>query len=352
MLNKGQRLPEKAFQVVMWVLAVLFALFLLGLGNLLIRDLPQVQTVPPIEQFESAELKTLKAEIAARGKQDVQLGEQMDKVQLALEAAQNRYAEAKQGFDNWAKTRSSTENNAQNPEVVARTQKLDVLQVEVSRAQQQLEALQAQRLSLNQVDDSEKLAQLTEQADKARQVVENQHMLKVFVLRLLITLPALLLAAWLFVKQRKSRYWPFVWGFVFFALYAFFVELVPYLPSYGGYVRYIVGLLALLIGGHYGITRMQNYLAHKQAEELKLQQASQAERRQEFTYERALGHLARNVCPSCERALNTASDGNFCVHCGLCVYKPCASCNSRISAFFRFCGVCGHSQNQTTGESS
>lgn len=348
MLNKGQRLPEKAFQISMWVLAVLFAVFLLGLGNLVIRDLPQVETVPPMAQFESAELKALKATVAAREKQNAQFGQQMDTIQLDLDAAQNRYAEAKQGFDNWTQTRSSTENSAQNPEVIERSKKLDLLQADITAAQQKLEAIEAQRLTLSQTDDSEKLAQLTEQADKVRQAVEDKYMLKVFFMRLLITLPALLLAAWLFVKQRKSRYWPFVWGFVFFALYAFFVELVPYLPSYGGYIRYIVGLILLLVGGHYGITRMQNYLALKQAEELKLQQATQAERRQEFTYERALGHVARGVCPSCERSLNTSGESNFCVHCGLCVYKPCVSCHTRVSAFFRFCGACGHGQQAET----
>ena len=46
-----------------------------------------------------------------------------------------------------------------------------------------------------------------------------------------LLVPLLALAGWLFVKQRRSTWWPFVWGFIFFALFAFFVELVPYLPD-------------------------------------------------------------------------------------------------------------------------
>ncbi len=41
MTNKGIRLSEKWFQRGLWVIAVLFASFLIGLGALVVGDLPR-----------------------------------------------------------------------------------------------------------------------------------------------------------------------------------------------------------------------------------------------------------------------------------------------------------------------
>lgn len=342
--NKNQRLPEQLFKVVMWGIAVLFAVFLTGLAGLLIGDLPKAGNMPDISSFESSELKGLREQQRSALQKNAAIHQRLEQENLALNDAQNRYDEAKQSFDAWVQTRKATGQFEQNPLVLQRTTQLDELRDAVSRSRQTVEQLQHDVLNNEQAVSTERMSELEQEARNAYDTASNAHDLKVFLWRLLLTLPALLLAAWLFVNKRGSRYWPFVWGFIFFALVAFFVELVPYLPSYGGYVRYVVGLLLLGVGGHFGIKKMQAYMQRKQEEEQSMLQSTQEQRRQAFSYEQALGHLAKGVCPSCERPLSTSEPNglaDYCVHCGLCAYKNCTRCNTRCSTFFKFCSSCG-----------
>lgn len=351
--NKNKRLPEQMFTLVMWLIAVLFAAFLTGLGGKIIGDLPNAGRAPEFEQYRSEELKQIHAQRASIEQSNEKARRDLEQAQLNLEVAQKRYDEEKQKFDNWIQTRTATGQSTQDAQVVQRTQQLDQLQGQITQAQQVVEQFNQVLLNNERMVDATREQELLTQAQKNYEKAQNAYDLKVFLWRLLITLPALLLAAWLFAKKRQSRYWPFVWGFIFFALIVFFVELVPYLPSYGGYVRYLVGIILTLVGGYYGITQMQKYLRRKQEEELKMAQSTQEERRKEFNYEQALGHLAKNVCPSCERPLNTGASGmpaDFCVHCGLCVFKNCARCGTRCSTFFKFCSHCGETLTASAPE--
>ena len=343
-MNKNKRLPEQLFTLLMWLIAVLFAVFLTGLGGKVIGDLPKVGNPPELEQYYSPELKQIQVQREQLNQKNATVRKELEQVNLNLEKARQRYDEEKQQFDNWIQTRTATGNNTQDAPVLARTQKLDQLQAQVSKEQQTVEQLNQAILNNERTVSIEREEVLKEQARIAFEQANNTQELKVFLMRLLVTLPALVLGVWLFAKKHQSRYWPFVWGFIFFALIAFFVELVPYLPNYGGYVRYIVGIVLIGIAGHYAIKRMQIYLRDKQEQEQKMSQSSQAERRQRFDNELALGHIAKNICPSCERPLSTSSGvpADYCVHCGLCVFRKCGQCGSRCSTFFKYCSSCGH----------
>lgn len=173
---------------------------------------------------------------------------------------------------------------------------------------------------------------------RARGRDEEARVLRVFLFRLALTLPLLLVALWLFRNKRKSVYWPFVWGFIFFALFTFFVELVPYLPYYGGYVRYVVGIALTALLGRYAILALHRYLERqKQSEALPEQ-----ERRKGLSYDMALALLTQAVCPACERPVDLKNEAlDFCPHCGMGLSNHCGHCNARKSSFSRFCHTCG-----------
>jgi hypothetical protein len=231
---------------------------------------------------------------------------------------------------------------------VARTRALDALrqterEAKAAVEQQEqlaLDARQAQARGQQQLQELERVAQDKLTAEQRR--VE----LRVFLYRLALTLPLLVAAGWLFKTRRHGTYWPFVWGFIFFALFAFFVELVPYLPSYGGYVRYIVGIIVTVLVGRQAIVSLNRYLERQRLAE----QLPDAQRREELSYDTALARLAKAVCPGCERPVdlkNTAID--FCPHCGIGLNDHCGACNTRKSAFQKFCHACGSSAGAAPG---
>jgi predicted RNA-binding Zn-ribbon protein involved in translation (DUF1610 family) len=166
--------------------------------------------------------------------------------------------------------------------------------------------------------------------------------LEVFGIRLAITLPFLVLAAWAVARRRQSVYWPLWRGMVLFGVLVFFAELVPYLPSYGGYVREVVGVVLTAVAGVWGIRQMQRYFARRA--ELAAAHAA-AGSRAALQPDVALPKLRAGVCPACDRPLAGASDGpvNYCGGCGLHVYAPCRQCAARVSTALTFCPQCGAS---------
>ena len=340
-MSKALRLSEKWFRRGLWVVAVVFAGFLIGLGGTIVGDLPKVEQRATLDDFmdrAAAEKARQTVKDATRAGQDAR--EALEQAQLKLKIAQADSQAARETFGNWLATRRATERPEQDRELIDRTARLDTLKAAersaqaAVQAQQQaaLDASQAVTRAQGQLRDMERGAQ--DALDKAQRAQE----LRVFLYRLALTLPLLVAAGWLFARKRQSTWWPFVWGFIFFALFAFFVELVPYLPSYGGYVRYVVGIVITALVGRYAILALSRSLERQKAAEAR----PDAQRRQELSYDVALARLAKGVCPGCERAVDLKDVKNdFCPHCGIGLHDHCGHCQARKSAFARFCHACG-----------
>ncbi len=340
-MGKALRLSEKWFRRGLWLVALVFASFLIGLGGTIVGDLPKVERPLVLDDFlDKGAAGPLRDQV--KGAREAEQA-----AQAALEQAQLQHARARsetqaerEGYANWLAARSATQRAEHDPEVLARTRALDTLKAAELKAQQAVQAQQQALLDARQGAQAaqRRLGEL-EQDGRTRLAAEQRRVeLRVFLYRLALTLPLLVIAGWLFVKQRKGTWWPFVWGFIFFALFAFFVELVPYLPSYGGYVRYIVGIALTALVGRYAIVALNRYLERQKQAEAKPDQ----QRRQELGYDVALARLAKGVCPGCERPVDVKNDKiDFCPHCGIGLFDHCGQCSTRKSAFARFCHACG-----------
>ena len=167
--------------------------------------------------------------------------------------------------------------------------------------------------------------------------------LKVFGIRLLFTLPILAIGVFAFIKYRNHQYSPLVWGYVWFSMYVFFFGLVPYLPSFGGYIRYIVGIVLVVFGGIYAIKSFNRYMERRRIE----LERDKLDRARQVDSENAILSFKNHVCPSCGQDYSLSGDTSSqthnvrnCFNCGLELFKIC-ECGKINFAFFKYCSCCG-----------
>ncbi|WP_024538181.1 zinc ribbon domain-containing protein [Comamonas badia] len=340
-MGKALRLSEKWFRRGLWLVALVFAGFLIGLGGTIVGDLPQVETAPQLDDYlDMAQVAPLRAQARSAREAQEAARNALEQAELQAGKARSSTQTERESLNAWLATRSATQRSEQDPEVIARARALDALQQQELKARQAVQAQQQALLDARQQaqGQQQRLAELERGGRERMAGAERAQELRVFLYRLALTLPLLAVAGWLFAKKRKSTWWPFVWGFIWFALFAFFVELVPYLPSYGGYVRYAVGIIVTVLVGRFAIQALNRYLERQKQAEAR----PDSERRRGLGYDVALSRLAKGVCPGCERAVDL-KDGttDFCPHCGIGLFARCAHCSTRRSAFVHFCPSCG-----------
>lgn len=127
----GSRLPEKWFRRGLWLIALVFASFLIGLGGKIIGDLPlAVETRTPEDYADRLGAQPLRAEKERLQTEAAKLADARDQAALELDKQQAQTAAEQQSLNNWLATRSVTEQSEQNPEVIERTRKLDRLKAQ------------------------------------------------------------------------------------------------------------------------------------------------------------------------------------------------------------------------------
>lgn len=340
-MSKALRLSEKWFHRGLWLVAFVFAGFLIGLGGTLVRDLPKVEGTLVLDDFlDRNAANALRGTVRSSQQSANEAQTALEQARLKQRVAQSDTQATRASFNAWLATRGATQQSSQDPELVSRTEALDRLYAaeRFTRAaveKQEQAALDAQQ---TQADAQRRLDILETEAGQRMEGELRRVELRVFLYRLALTLPLLGAAGWLFKTQRRSIYWPFVWGFIFFALFAFFVELVPYLPSYGGYVRYLVGIVVTVVVGRQAIVSLNRYLERQRQAE----RQPDAQRRVELGYDTALTCMAKGVCPGCERAVDLKNGAvDFCPHCGIGLHDRCGACATRKNAFAPYCHACG-----------
>lgn len=340
-MTRSLRASTRWFTLGLWLLALVFAGFLIGLGGIVVDDLPRVDRhFRGDDTVDQGAAAPLRAAIRAAGAAQEDADRALEQASLRLQAAQQAYANDRDTFDNWLATRKATSLPSQDDELTGRTRALDALKAAQNDAQHRvddqqqavLDARQAQGVAQGKLDDLRGA-----EADRLRAETADAE-LRVFLYRLGLTIPLLCIAGWLFVTRRGSVWWPFVWGFIAFALVAFFVEVVPYLPSYGGYVYDGVGLVATALVGRYGIKAVNRRIARQTL----IERQPDEVRRNALSYDLALSRLAKGVCPGCERPVDLkGTDALFCPHCGIGLFEDCAHCRARKNTFAPFCHACG-----------
>lgn len=347
---------EKTSTLINYTIAVLLCGFLILLSAKLMDDVDEWKEKPTIENFQNKGL--LKEKKASMDKINTEIdliSEKESSVRRTIKIAKNNYVNAKKSYDNWLEARKTVGSPREDKEVLKRANELDEYfdtqqewEKELLLINDSIRKLNMRLLAIDLTVAKEKKRAFEQRAEAIR-----KYDLNVFLIRLLFILPILLIGVFFIIRFRKHKYWPLFLGFVLFSFYAFFFGLVPYLPSYGGYIRYTVGIVLILLLGIYAINKIRSFIEQKKRE-LKI---STEERSKKVLSETAEKALDDHMCPSCgkdfilhdwDKSCNE-KDGNnilnkvtdFCRFCSLQLFKKCTSCGTKNFAHLPFCCNCG-----------
>jgi hypothetical protein len=352
-LNRFEILSKAALGVI----SMLLALFLILIGNKFLDDVAKIYKEPLRGEYTNIEeIKKYEAPIKALYGEIEKYNFEKERINKALYKSQHNYQSEKDSFNSWIEARKTIGSPAEDIEVKSRARQLDEYRRIEKEWKNELDKIDSLILpyqkEINELNSKKYDAEET--ALKKYNADLKSYEIKSFFIRLLIVAPFIIISIVMVVKYRRAKYFPLFLGFIFFSLYAFFFGLVPYLPDFGGYIRYVVGVVLTVFFGVY-IIRQINTLTAKKKKEL---EESTKDRSKKIKQDTALKAYKSHCCPSCEKDfilnrwsstsvtqtyLATETDAPmFCRHCGIELFILCPKCSDKNFAHFPFCSKCGY----------
>jgi len=350
---------EKLSRLILAIITIAFAVFLIKLGNIILFDINNLIKAPDSTMFRNEQaLKKIEGEESVVNKKLSVLNEEKYGILKSVQLARRNYDSEKKSFDNWIEARKTIGSPGEDLEVKTRAKKLDYYKNIEDAWQGKLDIVEnsERKIQLEKDKIIHEKEKILSEDNKKYLTAYNKFQLKVFALRLAFVLPLMGLGIFLFVKFRKSKLKSIIWGYIIFSLYAFFVGLVPYLPSFGGYIRFALGAALTAFAGYY-LTKQLAKLIEKKKAEL---QESTVERSKKIKNETAIKAYQSHCCPSCEKdflmnkwqpktkvlkdVILEEEAPSFCQHCGLVLFDKCKNCGHRNFAHFSYCSSCGASK--------
>ena len=344
---------QRSSKIIYFTISLLLCLFLILLTNKLIGDIDNITVSPISTDFENKSAISAIQKLTEKTDDTIKIFEnKKSRIERTIEAATLSYNNEKESFDNWLKTRTTIGSPSNDKDVLLRAEKLDEYYKIQQDWQSQLSSIDdsIKNIQNNRARLDDKIVKEQEVANELYTIALRKYDLKVFLIRLLLVTPILLLGIWFFIRYRKNKYWPLFQGFSLYSLYAFFFGLVPYLPSYGGYIRYSAGIILSVFAGYYAINRIRKYLEQKKVE----LETSSKERAKNVHSDIAEKALMNHICPSCgkdfilknwefssETVKNAILVTDFCRFCGLELFSKCEKCGNKNFVHLSFCSQCG-----------
>ena len=142
-MSKSLRLSEKWFRRGLWLVALVFASFLIGLGDTIVGDLPKVESRLELDDFlDRPQAQQLRAQLQVQRNAAEAAHTALEQAQLQQQKARSEVQSQRDSYANWLAARSVTQRAEHDPEVLVRTRVLDALQ---TTEQAQRRAVQAQQ---------------------------------------------------------------------------------------------------------------------------------------------------------------------------------------------------------------